>query len=113
MLFVDVTAEDRHGTNTDTEREERLVHCGDDHIPDSLAYKPVHIRDQKITDPFSCAGQEEAVDGKDEHDDDEHGHHYLCYALQTALKAAHIDKETDNDNERHASDLDSRVQETV
>ena len=104
-LLVDIAAEDSHGAYAKAKREECLVHCAYDYIGIDLA----EVGKQIELETFLCAVKSDAVDGKDNHEEEESDHHVLGDALKTALQIEAEYEEADYNNDTHEEHVDTGV----
>ena len=79
MIFADVAAEDRHGSDTDRQCEECLVHGRNNHIEIDLA----KVRQQVEAKAFCSSAQRKASYRKHEHETQQCSHHVLRHTLQS------------------------------
>ena len=104
-LLADVAAEDGHGADAEGKRKESLVHGADDDLTVDLG----EVRDEVEGQTFLCAVKRGAVEGQDQHQDEEGDHHVLGHALQTALEVKAQHREADGNGDGEIGHIDAGV----
>ena len=111
LVSSDIASENCHGTDTDTESEERLVHGACDHLEDTDLFGSLEAGKQIELQSLSRTRKENAVDSQDHHDHQQREHHNFRDLRKTVLQSQGVDKEPEGDDDRHASNLDQRAGE--
>ena len=101
VIFSDVASEDRHGTDTEAESEECLVHSTGDGGDDTDLLHTLKIRDQVEFQTLFRTIHGKAVNSQDNHNDQKGDHHNLGNLFQAILKTAGTDKNTCDNNNDH------------
>ena len=100
-LFANVAAKDGHGTHAQAQGEERLVHSTHQRVDDAHLFHAGKVRHQIELEALSCPRHEQAVDGQDDHDDQQSDHHDFGHTLQAVLQATGTDKDAEHDHHDH------------
>ena len=109
--LADIAAEDRHRADAERQREERLIHRGNDNVGDAAFLHPAEVRDEVEAQTLARALRHNAVDRQNDHDGKQDHHHHLGNALQTALQAERVDRKADDNDCDHADRHHDRLAE--
>ena len=109
MLLADVAAEDGHGTDAQTQGEKGLVHGGHQRVHHAHFLHARKVRHEEEAQAFLRAVHEQAVDGQDDHDDEQGDHHDLGHTLQTALQTLGAHEDAQGYHEYHPEGHDAGV----
>jgi len=90
-ILFQIAAEDGHGTDTQTQGEEGLVHGSHNHIADTGVCEAVPVGQKVEFQTLRSAVQQAAVDGQNDHNAQQCQHHPLGNTFQTTLKAERAD----------------------
>ena len=109
--LADIAAEDGHRADAERQREERLIHRGNDDIGDAALLHTAEIRNQIEAQALARAFGHDAVDRQNDHDGQQNDHHHLGNALQTALQTERVDHKADDNDRNHADRHNHRLAE--
>ena len=109
--LADIAAEDSHRADAERQREERLIHRGNDNIGDAALLHTAEIRNQIEAQTLARAFGQDAVDRQNNHDGQQNDHHHLGNALQTALQTERVDHKADDNDRNHADRHNHRLAE--
>ena len=103
VLAAYVATENRHATDTDTEREERMRECRKDCLAHALARLRQALERRKQIELETCSRtrKRHGSNGKEDHDDKQANHHLLGDALDTFLEPERYNPEAEHDGDGH------------
>ena len=113
LVAPDIASENGHGTDTDTECEESLVHGTHNYLENTDFFSPFQTGLQIELQSFARSGKENAVDRQDHHDHEQRQHHDFCDLLEAVLKPLGVYKESEDHDDSHAAHLDQRIGEAA
>ncbi len=105
VFLINIAAEDGHAADSERQREEGLVHRGDDDRSVDLG----KIRDQIEGKTFFRAGKRQASARKHEQQDEQRAHHIFRYAFQTVLQIEAQNDKSDQDGNKKIGHIDPRI----
>ena len=101
--FVDVTAEDGNGTDTDTQCEERLTQCSEKHFQQAVFFQCAKVGFQVEFQTSFAAFQQCGTHCQHDHQKQKHQHHDFGDLFYAGLQALRADGKAKKDNHYHKS----------
>ena len=101
LLTGHIAAKDLESSNSKAQREEGLVHSGNDYIAETDLHGSREVGHQIEADAFCSSGQEKAVNSEDNDKNQKGAHHNLGNLFKTFLYTASADSKAGNDCNSH------------